>query len=251
MNAALVVPADLPTAIGEWQARGASVLYVVEGRHGRRCDRTRGRDPTRVPCRRSTQLHAHGVHVVMITGDAEQVADRGRPARHRRGVRRSPPRGQGRTRSSSSSPGLTRRHGRRRRERRPRARPCRRRYRDRCRHRRRYRVGRRRPRFVRPPCCGRALSGCRRRATARWRRTSPGRPATTSSRSRSPPAHSPGPVSRSRPRLAAILMSVSTVVVAAERAAAASVELRPDRLAPRRTEDSPARAVRMESRRSV
>ncbi|MEX0763074.1 MAG: heavy metal translocating P-type ATPase [Dehalococcoidia bacterium] len=60
--------------IDKWKARGAAVMYVVEG------DQVIGvlslEDEVR-PASRSAvdQLHALGVRVVMITGDARQVAD--------------------------------------------------------------------------------------------------------------------------------------------------------------------------------
>jgi hypothetical protein len=93
-----------------------------------------------------------GVRVVMITGDARQVADAvGRRPRHRRGVRRGAPRGQGRQGRRAPGARPDGRHGRRRRQRRPRARPRRRRHRHRRRHRRRHRVRRPHPRQLRPP----------------------------------------------------------------------------------------------------
>ncbi|MDQ1448521.1 MAG: P-type Cu2+ transporter [Actinomycetota bacterium] len=70
----LVEPVDLSTRIAEWQARGASVLYVATD------DRIVGvialEDEIRPESRAAVaQLHGHGVRVVMITGDAKQVAD--------------------------------------------------------------------------------------------------------------------------------------------------------------------------------
>src|SRR5207302_3481870 len=64
----------LSARIAEWQARGASVLYVAED------DRIVGaialEDEIRPESRAAVaQLHQFGVRVVMITGDAKQVAD--------------------------------------------------------------------------------------------------------------------------------------------------------------------------------
>ena len=70
----LVEPADLSARIAEWQAHGASVLYVAKD------DQIVGaialEDEIRPESRAAVaQLHGHGVRVVMITGDARQVAD--------------------------------------------------------------------------------------------------------------------------------------------------------------------------------
>ena len=67
-------PAELADAIAAWTARGASVLYVA------RDDSIVGavalEDEIRPESRQAVaQLHALGVRVVMITGDAQQVAD--------------------------------------------------------------------------------------------------------------------------------------------------------------------------------
>ena len=70
-------------------------------------------------------------------------------------------------------------------------------------------------------------SGCRGPSTARWSRTWRGPPATTSSPSRWPPASWPGPASPCRPRSGAILMSASTIVVAANAQLLRRVDLRP------------------------
>jgi Cu2+-exporting ATPase len=72
---ALSVPDEIARQTGEWVARGASVLHVVEG------DRIVGalalEDEVRPEARHAVaELHALGVGtVVMITGDARQVAD--------------------------------------------------------------------------------------------------------------------------------------------------------------------------------
>ena len=96
-------------------------------------------------------LHSLGVQVVMITGDAEPVARTvAAAARHRPRVRRRAPRGQGREGAGTAGRGPVGRDGRRRRERRPGARAGRRRHRDRRRHGCRDRVGRRHPRVNRP-----------------------------------------------------------------------------------------------------
>ena len=71
---ALDVPPDLSEEIETWQARGASVLYVAKD------DRIVGaialEDEIRPESHAAVaQLHGFGVRVVMITGDAEPVAD--------------------------------------------------------------------------------------------------------------------------------------------------------------------------------
>ncbi|MGZ8724482.1 MAG: heavy metal translocating P-type ATPase [Aeromicrobium sp.] len=71
----LSVPADLADPVAEWSARGASVLYLVAG------DRVLGalglEDEVRVEAAGAVaELHVLGVRsVVMITGDARSVAD--------------------------------------------------------------------------------------------------------------------------------------------------------------------------------
>ena len=80
---------------------GASAGRAVLLRRPRRtASSARSRSRTRSgpsPPRPSTSCTASGVRVVMITGDARQVADAvGRRPRHRRGLRRGPARGQGR-----------------------------------------------------------------------------------------------------------------------------------------------------------
>ena len=70
----LSVPDDLAGRTEEWMGRGAAVLHVV------RDDDVIGalalEDEVREVSREAVdQLHAAGVHVVMITGDARQVAD--------------------------------------------------------------------------------------------------------------------------------------------------------------------------------
>ena len=134
-----------------WRDDGAIILHVLRRRRRSsarwrsptRCGRSRGRPSTR--CTR------RGVQVVMITGDAEAVADVGRRrARHRPGIRRRAPRGQGGQGGGAAGRGPQGRDGRRRRQRRPGARAGRRRHRDRRRHRRRDRLGRRHPRQRRP-----------------------------------------------------------------------------------------------------
>jgi Cu2+-exporting ATPase len=70
----LVEPADLAHRIAGWQARGASVLYVVKddvivGVVALE-DEIRAESPAAVAL-----LHGYGVRVVMITGDANAVAE--------------------------------------------------------------------------------------------------------------------------------------------------------------------------------
>ncbi len=71
---ALAVPQALTGHVERWQARGAAVLYVV------RDDEVVGvlqlEDEVRAESRHAVdELHALGVKVVMITGDARQVAE--------------------------------------------------------------------------------------------------------------------------------------------------------------------------------
>ncbi|MDQ1510623.1 MAG: P-type Cu2+ transporter [Actinomycetota bacterium] len=70
----LVEPTDLSARIAEWRGHGASVLNVVKD------DQIVGaialEDEIRPESRAAVDvLHGYGVRVVMITGDAEQVAD--------------------------------------------------------------------------------------------------------------------------------------------------------------------------------
>ncbi len=70
----LEVPGDLTPAVGEWQGRGAAVLYLVKG------DQVVGalslEDEIRPEARQAVaDLKGVGKRVVLITGDARQVAD--------------------------------------------------------------------------------------------------------------------------------------------------------------------------------
>ena len=70
----LAVPPALAARVDEWQGRGAAVLHVVRG------DEVVGalalEDEVRPEARRAVaELQSAGVRVVMITGDARQVAD--------------------------------------------------------------------------------------------------------------------------------------------------------------------------------
>jgi P-type Cu2+ transporter len=70
----LTVPPELADQVGEWEARGSAVLHLVEG------DRIVGsvalEDEIRPEARQAVdELRQRGVRVVMITGDARQVAD--------------------------------------------------------------------------------------------------------------------------------------------------------------------------------
>ncbi|MDX6280345.1 MAG: P-type Cu2+ transporter [Kribbellaceae bacterium] len=68
------VPASLATAIDEWKARGAAVLQVV--RDGQVLGAVALEDEVRHESRQAVDaLHKRGVKVAMITGDAHQVAD--------------------------------------------------------------------------------------------------------------------------------------------------------------------------------
>ena len=201
-NGNLTEPEAIAARTAEWRARGASVLHVV--RDGRVVGALALEDQIRPESRAAVdELHRLGVRVVMITGDARQVADavgaalgvdevfaEVLPEDKDRGRRRPP------------GPWVEGRHGRRRRQRRPRPRPRRCRHRHRRRHRRRHRVRRRRARLQRPARRASASSASRGPATARWSRTSRGARATTCSPSPSPPACSRSPGSRCRRRSA-------------------------------------------------
>jgi Cu2+-exporting ATPase len=70
----LTVPADLETAIGRWRDRGAAVLYLVRDQEV--VGAFALEDEIRPEARQAVaELQAAGVKVVMITGDARQVAD--------------------------------------------------------------------------------------------------------------------------------------------------------------------------------
>jgi Cu2+-exporting ATPase len=70
----LSMPSALESTVSEWRARGATVLTVIDD------DRVAGalalEDAVRPQSRAAVDaLHAEGVRVVMITGDAQQVAE--------------------------------------------------------------------------------------------------------------------------------------------------------------------------------
>ena len=70
----LTMPPALEASVAAWRARGATVLTVIDD------DRVTGalalEDAVRPQSRAAIEaLHAEGVRVVMITGDAQQVAD--------------------------------------------------------------------------------------------------------------------------------------------------------------------------------
>jgi Cu2+-exporting ATPase len=70
----LDVPGELEEAIEEWRQRGASVLYVI--RDGSIVGALSLEDEVRPESRQAVDdLHALGLKVAMITGDARQVAD--------------------------------------------------------------------------------------------------------------------------------------------------------------------------------
>lgn len=67
-------PGELARVTAEWKERGAAVLYVV--RDGEVSGALSLADEVRPESREAVEaLHAHGIRVVMITGDARQVAD--------------------------------------------------------------------------------------------------------------------------------------------------------------------------------
>jgi len=68
------VPPGLAAPVGDWERRGAAVLYLVEG--SRVIGAFALEDEIRPEAREAvSDLQAMGVQVVMITGDARQVAD--------------------------------------------------------------------------------------------------------------------------------------------------------------------------------
>ena len=70
---ALDVPEALTAPVGRWQARGASVLYVVAG--GAVAGALALEDEVRPESRQAVdRLHELGVEVAMVTGDSRQVA---------------------------------------------------------------------------------------------------------------------------------------------------------------------------------
>jgi Cu2+-exporting ATPase len=70
----VTVPGELSRHIEEWKQRGAAVLYVL--RDGEVYGALALEDEIRPESRQAVdELHALGVKVVMITGDAKQVAD--------------------------------------------------------------------------------------------------------------------------------------------------------------------------------
>jgi P-type Cu2+ transporter len=67
-------PADLIEAVDGWKSRGATVLHVI--RDGRIAGALALEDEVRPESREAVEaLHEQGIRVVMITGDARQVAD--------------------------------------------------------------------------------------------------------------------------------------------------------------------------------
>ena len=69
----LIVPVDLDERVAAWKARGAAVLYIVRDRAvvGALALEDEVRAESREAIR---ELHDRGIKVVMITGDAQQVA---------------------------------------------------------------------------------------------------------------------------------------------------------------------------------
>jgi Cu2+-exporting ATPase len=117
----LGTPDEIAEETAKWQARGATVLTVL--REGRVIGALALEDEIRPESLEAIRaLHAERIRVVMITGDAREVAEAVAPGSR-----------------------LPRRDGRRRGQRRARAREGRRRHRDRRRDRRRDRVGGRGP----------------------------------------------------------------------------------------------------------
>jgi P-type Cu2+ transporter len=141
----LAIPEDIAEQVASWRERGAAVLFLMDA------ERVLGaialEDQIRPEARDAVdQLRRSGRRVVMITGDARQVADAVAVGpRTRRGVRRGPARGQGIEGGRAAGQGRDGRDGGRRRQRRTRPGPGRRRPRHRGGNRRRHRVGRAHP----------------------------------------------------------------------------------------------------------
>ncbi|MEO6988888.1 MAG: heavy metal translocating P-type ATPase, partial [Aquihabitans sp.] len=73
-EASLTVPDSMASTIGEWKDRGSSVLYLSDQQSV--LGAVAVEDEVRPEARQAVdQLHARGRQVVMITGDAHQVAD--------------------------------------------------------------------------------------------------------------------------------------------------------------------------------
>ena len=199
-------------------------------RDPRRASRSRTRSVPR-PARPSPSSSSPGRRVVMITGDAHQVAD---AVASDLGVdevfAEVLPEDKAAKVAELQARGLQGGDGRRRRQRRPRARPRRRRHRDRRRHRRRHRVRRADPRQLRPP--GRR-SAIIRLSEAAYRKIAAEPGVGRRLQRRRHPARRrrvrSGPASPCRPHVAAILMSVSTIVVALNAQLLRRLDLRPGR----------------------
>ncbi|WP_146070950.1 HAD-IC family P-type ATPase, partial [Arthrobacter sp. B1805] len=70
----LATPVDIATTVEQWVGRGASVLHII--RDGSVIGAVRLEDKVREESRAAVKaLQARGVRVAMITGDARQVAD--------------------------------------------------------------------------------------------------------------------------------------------------------------------------------
>ncbi len=140
---------ELPVA-DTWREEGAIILHVLAD--GEVIGALRLADEIRPESREAVDApHAAGVQVVMITGDAQAVADTVAKDlgidRVFAGVR---PEDKAAKVAELQDEGPQGRHGRRRRQRRARTRPSRRGHRHRRGHRRGDRLGRRHPRLLRP-----------------------------------------------------------------------------------------------------
>ena len=224
----LTEPAELADWVQQWKGRGAAVLYLVRG------DTIVGaialEDEVRPEARDAVdQLQAMGRRVVMITGDARQVADAvGRDLGVDEVFAEVLPEDKANKVAELQARGLEGRHGRRRRQRRPRPgdRGCR--HRHRCGHRRRDRVGRPDLGQLRPsagrqhhPALGGRVPQEPPEPLVGRRVQHPGHP----DRRRRPAC---GRASRMPPAVAAILMSASTIVVATNAQLLRRVNLRPE-----------------------
>ena len=222
-------PDQVADTVNRWRQRGNAVIYIIEG------DQVIGAitvaDEVRPESRSAVEaLHERGQarradHRRRATGRGR---DRHRP-RHRRSVRRGAPRRQRRHRRRTPSTRAPGRDGRRRGERRPRSRPRRRRHRHRRRNRRGDRIGRCRPRLRRP-------TG-RHRHHRPLHRQLPENGAKPHLGHRLQPRRHPdrGGVFAFAgitipPALAAIAMSLSTIIVAANAQLLRRTDLRPAHL---------------------